>query len=108
MNDRSVPAKDKCDRHWVGSGANRAPLTLRRHVRRSAGAERRRSLPQCPQERIDFECDRTRRDANILACADRLIPVRRFDIGANQPGVDGTRECGIPFLKCATLENPSE
>ena len=57
---------------------------------------------------IDFERDRTKRDENILTCADRLIALGGFGVGANQPGVDDTRECGIPVSKIRHSRNPSE
>jgi len=112
MNNCSMLAKDKCDRRLVGQGTQSAAdfmadgslcKTSRDHRVPSEGGRCRNA----PEERIDLERHRTKRDEKIiLACADRLIAVGGFGLGANQPSVDDTRESGILVLKCATLENP--
>ena len=112
MNDCSMLAKDKCDRRLVGQGKQSAADFMADGSLCKTSRDLRVPSGRCrnaPEERIDLERHRTKRDEKIiLACADRLIAVGCFGLGANQPSVDDTRECGIPFLKCATLENPSE
>jgi hypothetical protein len=113
MNDRSMLAKDKCDRRLVGQGKQSAAdfmadgslCKTSRDLRLPSEGGRCRNAPE---GRIDLEGDRTRRDENIiLACADRLIAVGGFGLGANQPSVDDTRECGIPVSRMRHSRKPA-